>query len=364
MVLSQSQALNMDDRVEPFTDGQALAWLLARPQAQIETTISDLARRWGWNRTKVLRRLRRWAADGHIVRALEPSGRSVITAMSSSVHPTSSVNNTAPIVATNKSPVHLAEQDEHRLVRPQPVPGSRAIFRITASVGFAALASVIAWFGIRINAWYGGTLGKTPEASSLIAGLSVSADVLALFLPAAGRTLWVEGHRAGSGVAWALWTITIVITLMATVGFAALNIADTTAVRGKIAAESMALRTRLDRLRAERATITETRPVTSIEAELQRAQPSAAAVWRATAGCRDVTLPESGQACAAVLALRQALGTARRRDNWATFGLVKLAADDIRMARIAGMALMPQIAGLVLMVAAILWPSGRPQAPR
>ena len=205
---------------------------------------------------------------------------------------------------------------------------------------------------------------RPPEASSLIAGLSVSADVLALFLPAAGRTLWVEGHRAGSGVAWALWTITIVITLMATVGFAALNIADTTAVRGKIAAESMALRTRLDRLRAERATITETRPVTSIEAELQRAQPSAAAVWRATAGCRDVTLPESGQACAAVLALRQALGTARRRDNWATFGLVKLAADDIRMARIAGMALMPQIAGLVLMVAAILWPSGRPQAPR
>jgi len=128
-----------------------------------------------------------------------------------------------------------------------------------------------------------------------------------------------------------------------------------------------------------------------------RTRLDAAAVWRATAGCRDVTLPESGQACAAVLALRQALGTAQRRDtldadlrdaetqlarlpavttddpptetaaqlvNWATFGLVKLAADDIRMARIAGMALMPQIAGLVLMLAAILWPSGRPQAPR
>lgn len=192
-------------------------------------------------------------------------------------------------------------------------------------------------------------------------------------------------------MAWALWTITIVITLMATVGFAALNIADTTAVRGKIAAESMALRTRLDRSRAERVTITETRPVTSIEAKLQRAQPSAAAVWRATAGCRDVTLPESGQACAAAwrcvqrrdtldadlhdaetqLARLPAVTTADPQAetaaqlvNWATFGLVKLAADDIRMARIAGMALMPQIAGLVLMLAAILWPSGRPQAPR
>src|SRR5262249_42216056 len=47
--------------------------------------------------------------------------------------------------------------------------------------------------------------------------------------------------------------------------------------------------------------------VAAIEAELQLAQPRAAAVWRATSGCRDVTLPESGQACASVLALRQAL---------------------------------------------------------
>lgn len=109
-----------------------------------------------------------------------------------------------------------------------------------------------------------------------------------------------------------------------------------------------------------------------------------------------MTLPESGQTCATVLALRQALGTAQRRDaleaelrdsetrlarlpavttadpraetvasfvNWATFGLVKLAAENVRMARVAGMALMPQIAGLVLMLASTLWQLGRPRAP-
>lgn len=130
--------------------------------------------------------------------------------------------------------------------------------------------------------------------------------------------------------------------------------------------------------------------------KLQRAQHGAATLWRATAGCRDVTLPESGQTCATVLALRQALGTAQRRDaleaelrdsetrlarlpavttadpraetvasfvNWATFGLVKLAAENVRMARVAGMALMPQIAGLVLMLASTLWQLGRPRAP-
>jgi hypothetical protein len=43
--------------------------------------------------------------------------------------------------------------------------------------------------------------------------------------------------------------------------------------------------------------------------------------------------------------------------------LVKLAADNIRMARIAGMALIPQIAGLVLTLASTLWPLGRPPEP-
>ena len=394
----------MDGREEAFTDEQALTWLTARPDGRIETTISDLARHWSWNRTKALRRMRRWAADGHIVRAIATSGRSVITVTSPGVHRMSSVSNAAPapesstsLVTVANTPVHRAEQSEHLLPGSGSAHLPSAIFRRAASLGVAALASTIAWFGIRINAWYGSTLGETAEASTLIAGLSVSADILVLILPAAARTLWVDGHRAGSGVAWALWTVSIVITLMATVGFAALNIADTTAARGKIAAESMILVARLDRLRTERATITETRPVAALEAELQRAQPDAAAVWRATGGCRDVTLQDSGRACATVLALRQALAMAQRRDtldadlrngetqltrlpavttadpqaetaaqlvSWATFGMITLAADNIRMARIAGMALMPQLAGLVLMLAAPLWPSGRPRAFR
>jgi hypothetical protein len=110
----------MDNRVEPFTDEQALIWLLALPDGRIETTVSDLARRWSWNRTKVLRRLRRWTADGHIIRTLEPGGRSVITAMNSTAHHARLANTTAPIVATSESrmaavnvPVHLVEQGEH-----------------------------------------------------------------------------------------------------------------------------------------------------------------------------------------------------------------------------------------------------------
>src|SRR5215475_4863091 len=165
--------MNADE--PPLTEKDALAWLLAKPS--IETTVSELSRQWGWNRTKVLRRLKRWTDDGHLIRTMARGGRSVITTLHKGVHPPDS-------------------------------------------------GSAIAWFGIRINAWYGGTLGKTAEASALIAGLSVSADLLALVLPATARTLWVDGHRVVAGIAWALWAVTIMITLIATIGFAALNVTD------------------------------------------------------------------------------------------------------------------------------------------
>jgi hypothetical protein len=154
--------------------------------------------------------------------------------------------------------------------------------------------------------------------------------------------------------------------------------------------ERAALMARIERLRTERGGITESRPVAAIEAELQRAQPGAATVWRATAGCRDVTLPASGEVCAPVLALRQAQAAAERRDvldadlreaesklrllpfviatdpqadtaarliSWVSLGLITVTSNDIHLARIAGMTLVPQLAGLVLMPAATLWQS-------
>jgi hypothetical protein len=394
--------MNADER--PLTEKDALAWLLAKPS--IETTVSELSRQWAWNRTKVLRRLKRWADDGYLIRTTAPGGRSVITTLQKGVHPTDSGLSASPIlmprtaVAAISGPsVHPArgdEQDGHVLFSAAPTNSPRALIRIVASIALAALAAAIAWFGIRINAWYGGTLGKTAEASALIAGLSVCADLLALVLPATARTLWVDGRRLVAGIAWALWAVTIVMTLMATIGFAALNVTDTVATRSRIAAESAALTARIERLQFERAHVTEMRSVGTIEAELQRVQPGAASVWRATSGCRDVTVPESGHACAAVLALREALGTAQRRDvldadldrtevqlarlpavtaadpqsetaaslvNWATFGVINIAANDVNLARVTSMILMPQTTGLVLLLAMTLWPSGGKDAP-
>jgi hypothetical protein len=112
-----------------------------------------------------------------------------------------------------------------------------------------------------------------------------------------------------------LWGMTMLLALLATVGFAALNISDTTAIRSEIASESerALLTERIEQLRTQHAAITETRPPNTPETELQRAQPGAGLVWPATSGCRDITLASSAEACATVLALRTALQTAQRR---------------------------------------------------
>jgi MarR family len=390
----------MTDHQQPFTEIQALAWLHGQPDGTIATTVSDLARSWGWNRSTTSRRVKVWVASGQLVRTPGQDGRSVFTASTSGVPqpcdaaaaPASPSAKTL-IIPTVSLPVQSPAHGEQPVVGVVQHGSQIAADRITRAAGGAALAALavaVAWFGIRINAWYGSTLGRTAEASTLLSGLSVSADVLALILPTTARTLWTDRRRMAAAVAWALWTITIATALMATVGFAALNIADTTAARAKTVTERAALTARIEQLRTERGGITEGRSVAAIEAELQRAQPGAATVWRATAGCRDVTLPASGEICAPVLALRQAQATAERRDvldadlreaesqlrvlpsvmatdpqadtaarliSWMSLGLITVTSNDIHLARIAGMTLVPQLAGLVLMLAATLWQS-------
>jgi DNA-binding MarR family transcriptional regulator len=390
----------LTDHQQLLTETQALAWLHSQPDGTIATTVSDLARYWGWNRSTTSRRVKAWVASGQLVRTPSPDGRSIFTAR------------TPDLAQACNAAANIASPSEKALVIPTVLPmqpaaqgedlvngavhhfeSSIARLSVTRAAGGAALASLalaVAWFGIRINAWYGGTLGRNSEASTLLSGLSVSADVLALILPTAARTLWTDRRRMAAAVAWALWTIMIAVALMATVGFAALNIADTTAARTKTVTELAALTARAERIRTERSGITESRSVAAIDAELQRAQPGAVAVWRATAGCRDVTLPASGEVCAPVLALRQAQATAERRDaldadlreaesqlrllpaviatdpqvdtaarliSWMSFGLITVTSNDIHLARIAGMTLVPQLAGLVLMLAVTIWQS-------
>src|SRR5262249_2144566 len=75
----------------------------------------------------------------------------------------------------------------------EPLPAARRHpLRMAAALILAGLAVAIAWVGIRINQWYGASLGKTQDASALLAGLSISADALQLVLPSAALALWTD----------------------------------------------------------------------------------------------------------------------------------------------------------------------------
>jgi glucan phosphoethanolaminetransferase (alkaline phosphatase superfamily) len=131
-------------------------------------------------------------------------------------------------------------------VPPRATPGTSRWhpLRIAGGLILAGVALAMAWYGMRIDQWYGASLGKTEEASTLLAGLSVCADTLALVLPSSALALWADGRRTVAGAAWAVWGVVLVVTLLASVGFASMNIADTTAARARVADQGAGARRR------------------------------------------------------------------------------------------------------------------------
>jgi hypothetical protein len=273
-----------------------------------------------------------------------------------------------------------------------PVTTRLTIGRVLLALVLGLTAIGLAVVGLTVNTRFAASFGQTAEAALLLAAIGLTIDLLAIVLPSAAAQLWRDHNVVSASAAWAIWTIALGMTLLAAIGFAATNIGDGVAGRGKHVAEARALSADIARLRAERAAISEGRAVATIEAEIQRAQPAAAAVWKQTAGCTDVTLAKSGAACAEVLALRQALGVAQRRDaldaelraaegrlaplpaiatadpqaamaadivGWISAGRIDLSTHDIHRLRVIGLTVIPALAGIIFLFATTLMRSGR-----
>src|SRR3954453_6868965 len=112
----------MTDHQQPLTETQALAWLHGQPDGTIATTVSDLARRWGWNRSTTSRRIKAWVTSGQLVRTPGPDGRSVFTARTPDVEQAwdaaaalASPPAKSLIIPIVSLPVQSAAQGEHPL---------------------------------------------------------------------------------------------------------------------------------------------------------------------------------------------------------------------------------------------------------
>jgi hypothetical protein len=351
-----------------FDDDEALMYL--SDVGRVEMNLSDLAQQFGWTLTKLRRSLSAWVKAGHITQASGGRGKVVVTALRTSQQVAAQLVDRAFRIEMPKEPA--------------PVKPVRSLIATLTSIVLFSTAVGLTGVGLIMNARFAASFGQTVEAGVLLATIGLAVDMLAVVLPTVGVQLWQRRSILAAGAAWTIWMAALTMTMLAATGFASTNIGDAVAGRAKIAGESTALTERIGRLRSERAGITETRSTAAIDVELQRAQPEAQAVWRATNGCRDVTRMTSGRACATVLELREALATAERRDGldtelraaesrlaslpavmladpqattaaeilaWLTGGAFKPAPSDISRLRALGLALTPSLAGLLAMLA-------------
>jgi hypothetical protein len=374
--------------LRPLDDDEALGWLRERLGQRAEWSVSELARQFGWPRARLRRRLAVWVEDGRISQQACRKGRIIIAppATASASLPDEAASRRAALRLVTRA---LSADVQTPKVAPPPhsVPTT-----ITAAM-LLATAIGLAGVGLAMNARFAASFARTNEAAVLLALIGVAIDVLAVALPTVATQLW-QRHAAGAAAtAWTIWIAALAMSLLAAIGFASTQMGDAVAGRARIATEAAALNEQIDRLRRERADIAETRATAGIEVELQRAQPGAQAVWRITAGCRDVTRPSSARACAEVLELREALAAARRRDaidaelrdaqtrlrfvppiaaadpqakmaaeivSWLSGGHLRATAQDVSWVRVVGLALTPSLAGLIGMLALSLMRAGRP----
>ena len=209
------------------------------------------------------------------------------------------------------------------------------------------LALAIAALAIGINAQVGWHFGTTPLAAGTFAGLSIAADMLAVVLPSAAVALWWNCRRILSASAWMVWGLAASMAMLASLGFASLHMSDTAAARAAIVTT---------------ATVAADQRTAAIEAARGAADAATksrvAECGRRGPLCRELEHVEQArlsELTAAIALPVPAAATIAGPDPQVT-GAVRLArwvglgvtAIDISNLRLALMALLPNLAGLVL----------------
>lgn len=237
---------------------------------------------------------------------------------------------------------------EPPVTQPAPVTASRAATpnseaTVTrsrynlASVLLITAALALGAVGITINGWFARSLGASDAAGWLFLAVGVAADLVALVLPCCAAGLWQSRKRVTALVGWAVWLLTFVFAVTASIGFASTNISDVTLVR------------------ASRVTPA----VTSAQAALTDAIAARDRECKGGVGkfCREreAAVAERRQVLdSAIASVGQAADpqtvAAIRLVAWGSGGMLRPAPEDFAMLRLILLALLPQIGGLLLLV--------------
>ena len=237
--------------------------------------------------------------------------------------------------ANTEPPVTRQHATEATLRLTKPVkPSRRQVAPVLLSIAALSLAAV----GIIINGWFARSLGSSDVAGWLFLAVGVAADVVALVMPSCVAALWQAGQRATALAGWGMWLMTFIFAVMAGIGFASVNIADVTQAR------------------AARVTPA----VQTAQAALSDAMASRDRECRGGVGkfCREREATVADRRQVLDVAMRSVGQTADPQTDaatrivaWVSRGALQPTGDDFAMLRLVLLALLPQIGGILLMIA-------------
>lgn len=233
-------------------------------------------------------------------------------------------------------------------VTPKPVTPVTPVTRVTtvttvtpaqiASWALTAAAFGLAGVGVTMNGWFARSLGSSDVAGWLFLAIGVAADLVALAVPSCAARLWEARARATAALSWAIWSMTFAFALTAGIGFASVNLTDVTMSR------------------ASRVTPA----VEAARADLADAMASRDRECKGGVGkfCRErekVVTERRAILDAATAVVEKAADpqteAATRMVAWLSRGMFRPSSDDFNMLRLILIALLPQVGGVLLMIA-------------
>jgi hypothetical protein len=210
--------------------------------------------------------------------------------------------------------------------------------RQVAPILLTVAAFGLALVGITMNGWFARTLGSSDIAGWLFLAIGVAADLVALVMPTCAALNWRARQRWTAAAGWSIYLATFAFALTAGIGFASVNVGDVAAARG--------------------ARVTPA--VTIAQAALADAMASRDRECNGGVGkncrAREDAVSDRRKALDAALATVEQsadpqIENAARVVSWVSAGLVRPSPNDLAMLRLILLAGLPQVGGILLMVA-------------
>jgi hypothetical protein len=230
-----------------------------RERKGVNVTIAVLSRDWGWSRARVRSRLDHWRQSGQLPPVLEPPTRRRRQKGAAAGAERTLPNDADAAFVEAVTAAVPAERIPTRTTE-------RRVGRVLGAIVLAAVGVALAGVGVIET-----TTFATKVGGLLFAALAVCADALVLLMPSAATVLWRRRSPA-IVAAIALWLVGSAVTLSNLSGYIGSSDDHYRAGRQIESTERSLAMERLVRLRHERDSIAELRPVTALALAIRHAR--------------------------------------------------------------------------------------------